>query len=138
MLSKTILATLKVILKIGSKLGSFPYAWDATNFQVKLVTSKLKITQWYLTIFYIFINTAFMSLRLIQAVCCMHISCGTLFLNLFNVVNWLCGLAFHINTYRLRTPVKVFINDLLSGQNHKDSGKIFVLISHYQSFVSKF
>ncbi len=110
MISKAIFQSINLFCKIGYALGAFPFKWDAKKKELKLTRSKIKLVQWYAVIIYMISNSIFMFSRIIQAACCMKISYGVLFMNLFNVVTWITSTAFEINSLIFRKEIPDFVN----------------------------
>jgi hypothetical protein len=69
------------------------------------------------------LNTVFMGVRFGQAACCMDISYGKLFMNLFNVVTWTTSCAFQLNTHLHREDVLEFFNQLMKSSSKYFEGK---------------
>ena len=113
MLSKNILQSISLILRLGFKIGAFPYEWNSKELQMKRTKSKFKLLQWYFTVLYMFVNTSFMSVRFLQAACCMEVSYGKLFMNLFSVVSWTCSCAFELNTLLRTEQILQFVNQMM-------------------------
>jgi len=104
------LDTIGLILRIGRKLRALPVDWNPKLQQVSIPTSKRFFVFWYLTIVYIATNSGFMSIRLGQAACCMNMSYGKLFMNLFTVITWITGTCTLINTWIHLEDMVQFIN----------------------------
>ena len=113
MLSKSIVESISLTIRLGFKTGAFPYEWDSKELQLKLTQSKVKLFQWYLTVVYIFTNTVFMSVRFVQGACCMNLSYGKLFMNMFNVVTWTTSCAFELNTLLRTEQILEFVNQMM-------------------------
>ena len=125
MLSKNILESISLILRLGFKTGAFPYEWDSKKLQMKRTKSKLKLLQWYLTVVYMFVNTIFMSLRFVQAACCMELSYGKLFMNMFNVVTWTTSSAFELNTLLRTEQILELVNQILRSSKYFEGMRLY-------------
>jgi len=113
MLSKAILQCINLICKLGYLIGSFPYEWDAKCSRIRTTSSSLKLRQWKLLTLYMYINTTFMIIRMIQALTVLNISSMQIIMNMFNVVTWASGCAFQTNTLFHRDELAEFINQFM-------------------------
>ena len=123
MLPKALLSSISLTMKIGETVGSFPIIWDSKLQAAKFPKSKFFYIRWYISIVYVFINTVFMTVRFGQAACCMEITHGKLFMNLVNVMSWICCSAFHVNTYKHQQDLVEFINHLMKTNQYFQSNK---------------
>ena len=138
MLSDSIIHSLTIVLKVGFVTGTFPYEWNRKERQLLLTRSKAKLIQWYVICVYMIINTSFMGVRLGQAVCCLNLSYGKLFMNLFNVVTWTTGCAFQINTYIHQKEIEEFVRQLLKSSQYFEGPIYFEFEYAFPPFQSMY
>jgi len=124
MLSKPVVDAFDLTMKIGKIVASFPILWDPKLQVATAPRSKLFYIRWHFCILYIYVNTIFMAIRLAQAACCMNMTYGKLFINLFNVITWICGSAYQFNTFRRQKELVGFLNHLMK-TNKYFQGKSF-------------
>ena len=118
MISKSIFQSLRVVCKVGFVTGSFPFEWNRKERILRLTRSKAKLIQWYVTGVYMVVNTIFMGVRLGQAACCLNLSYGKLFMNLFSIVTWTAGCACQLNTLLHRKEMEEFVKQLIESSQY--------------------
>jgi len=121
MLSKAIHQCINIISKGGYSIGSFPYEWDHRLSRIRITKSKLKILQWWILAGYMYNNTIFMIVRIVQAATILNTHTTQVVMNMFNVVTWICTSAYKANTLLHRDELAEFINQYMKTSEYFES-----------------
>jgi len=113
MLSQAIYECINFNTRLGYILGSIPFQWDSKRKKLKITNSKLKIFQWYFLILYFILNCIFMTIRAVQAMCCMKVTYVLIFMNLYNVCSWITVCAMQLNSMLYKGEIVNFLNQLM-------------------------
>jgi len=113
MLSKAMLHSLHLILKVGFATGAFPYKWDHQQFRIIITKSRLKSIQWIVTVVYMFINVSFMIFRNVQAKYYKSTQNEELFMNMIDLFAWIISSVIQLNTIIKARQVPVLVNQMM-------------------------
>ena len=123
---------LRWLCTVSSVSGAIPFSWTTDSTLAHSRSCYKRTLSWFVAL-YTLGNWVFMVVRWVQAVCCMQLSYGELFLNLFNVITHAIASTFYLHAHLHGNGVVAFVESLMTANRRLQARFRWCLESYKES-----